>query len=172
LVEHPRDVLRVVLDAEVLPNPLAYERPRPDPRPEARSHRPSLDDARELQPLVECEAWGATGRDPRTQPLDAIGLVPCQPLRRCRPMHAELSRECGDWLPPEVPKDATSPSPHIQVLGGFRLPYELLQGTDLRDRPPPLTNRLTVTRTSHGDRRHHGWLRMERTMEPQLREAV
>ena len=51
-------------------------------------------------------------------------------------------------------------------------PRQLPQGTNLRDRPSRLTNRLTVTRTSHGERTQHGWRRMERRMERQLHETV
>src|ERR1700679_1420876 len=46
------------------------------PEANACSPRPRLYDARQLQLLLKCEAWRASRRDPRAQPLNAIGLVP------------------------------------------------------------------------------------------------
>src|SRR5262249_23221737 len=79
LVKKSRHVMVVIANAEPLLDQVADHRSSPYPGLIASLHRSELDDDRQRFPLFFGEFGSRTLRDPSSQTLDVIGVVPLEP---------------------------------------------------------------------------------------------
>lgn len=172
LMKQSWDVLRVVVHAEALLDPLADKRSGPHAGLKSRRLRTGLDDARDLGPLLFRQSRRTPRQQPGAQPLGALRIVPTGPLRDGRAVHADLLREVDGCAAIDVAEHAFRSPPHRQVLQGSRLTQKLSQSLHLSRLQPRCPNRLPIACSPHGRTSQHTRPPMDREMTTVLREAV
>lgn len=130
-MQQSRDVLLVVVHAEIRLDPVLDHRPVPYPGGEPRRLRASFDNVLELRQLSIGQPVCGPGRRARPKPLHPIHIVPGDPLFHRRQRHVELPGQLRDRLAEDVPEHRTTAPPGCQVGLRDGLLKKLLQLQEL-----------------------------------------
>jgi hypothetical protein len=120
LMKQPRNVLRVVVHAELLLDPLADKRSSPHPRLKTGGLRTGFDDTRDFRALLIAQSRRATGQQSGTQAVSPFRVVPTDPFRDGRTVDAHLLGQVDGAAPFHVAQHALCAPPHRQVLQNRR----------------------------------------------------
>src|ERR1019366_3533880 len=112
LMQQPWDVLRVVVNAEALLDPLADKRSGPHARLKSGRLRTGFDDARDLGPLLLRQPRRPPGQQPGAQPVGTLRIVPTDPLRDGGTVHANLLGDVDGGAALDVAEHAFRSPPH------------------------------------------------------------
>jgi hypothetical protein len=171
-MKHSRDVLRVVVHAEPLLDPLADQRASPDARLESGCLRTCFDDAYELTALLLRQSWRSPWKRARTQARGTFGVVPGDPFCDRRTIDLQLGCHRDGRTSVDVPEHTLGAPPHREILQDGRLAQQLSQPIKLTRRQTRWTNSLSIQCSSHATATKHTRQGMEREMRTPLREPV
>jgi hypothetical protein len=171
-MKQPRNVLRMVVHAKLLLNPLADERPGPHARLKPRGLRARLDDASDLLALLDAQSRRAPGQRARPQPVSPLRVVPGGPLRDGGSIDADLLGHVDGATTLDVAQHALGAAPHRQLFQNRRFMQKLPQSPDLRRRQPRRHDCPPIRCASHEPHSQHARPQMERRMMTALSESV
>lgn len=171
-MKDPRNVLWVVLHAEVLLDPLADQRTGPDTRRKSRSLRSCFNDPNQLLALLLRKSARSTRQGSRAQTLSALSVVPCDPLGHSRTIDLQLCRHRDRGAALGVPKHGLGAAPHREILENRCFAQQIPEPVQLTPRQPRWSNGFSVECSSHDKGTKHSRIQMESEMMTRLGERV
>jgi hypothetical protein len=123
-IEHARDVVVVVPDAEAVLDQITDHRAGPDTAGVPGGLRACIDQCAQFVPLRLREFGRRAGRLARHQSLDTHRFIPLQPSVHGASRHPGLPRQFDDASAFDVPEHRSAPSPLCEVSSLLGLPDE------------------------------------------------
>ena len=126
-MEQSRNVLRVIMHAEALLDPLADQRPSPHARLKPSRLRTGLDDSGDLDTLLLAQSGSATGQRSGAQTVGPFRVVPTGPLGDGRTVHVDFFGQRDRAATVDVAEHALGTAPRRQVFQNGRFTEKLPQ---------------------------------------------